>query len=186
MKSKFKKVLGIILILICLILFLSDVYTSKKIKRRETKKLENYYLEYNGIGNKEYNSLETSYIGILSIPKLKLERGLVSPSSSLNNVEYNIEIVDGSIMPEQENSRIILASHSGNSRVSYFKDLYKLELNDTVILDYLGKIYEYRVEDISLIEKTGTVNIENKSNILVLITCKRSTNMQIVVTCVLD
>lgn len=34
---------------------------------------------------------KVNYIAILKIPKIKLDRGLVEPSSYLNNVKYNLQ-----------------------------------------------------------------------------------------------
>jgi sortase (surface protein transpeptidase) len=64
-----------------------------------------------------------NYIAILKIPKINLERGLVDPNSYLNDVKYNVEILDESSMPDEIGGNVILASHSGTARISYFKNL---------------------------------------------------------------
>jgi LPXTG-site transpeptidase (sortase) family protein len=88
-------------------------------------------------------------------------------------------------MPDIENGNLILAGHSGNARVSYFKNLNKLKLDDTAIIIYNNKEYNYKVVDIYEIDKTGDAEIirdENK-NTLTLITCKHNTKKQIVIIC---
>lgn len=130
---------------------------------------------------KEKNYIE--YIASLEIPKINLKRGLVSPNSYLNNIQYNVEILDSSDNPLKENGNVILAAHSGNSRVSFFRNLDKLELNDEIILRYQGDKYIYQVKKIYDIEKTGKAKIIRNQNVktLTLITCRSNTNNQIVI-----
>ena len=56
------------------------------------------------------------YIAVLKIPKINLERGLVDRNSYSNNVNYNIQILSNSSMPDEKNGNVILAAHSGNGR----------------------------------------------------------------------
>ena len=132
---------------------------------------------------KEQTKIE--YIAVLKIPKINLERGLVNPSSYLNNVNYNVQIINGSDMPDVNNGNLILAGHSGNARISYFRNLNKLDLNDTATIIYKNKTYNYKVVDKYEIEKTGEAEIirDKNKNILTLITCKHNTNKQIVIIC---
>ena len=90
---------------------------------------------------KEHKKIE--YIAVLKIPKINLERGLVDPNSYLNNVDYNIQILKNSAMPDQRFGNVMLAAHSGNARISYFRNLDKLDINDNVSISYKGKIYSY-------------------------------------------
>ena len=119
----------------------------------------------------------------MKIPKISLERGLVDPDSYLNNVNYNVEILDDSDMPNVKSGNVILAAHSGNSRISYFKNLDKLDIGDEISIDYQNKFYTYKVTDKYLIEKTGYAEIiRNKNkNTLTLITCKHNTNNQVII-----
>ena len=89
---------------------------------------------------KSTNSLD--YIAVLKIPSIGLEKGLVAKDSYYNNVNRNIKILDESDMPEQENGNVILAAHSGNGRTAFFKNLDKLQIDDTVSIFYNG--YEYK------------------------------------------
>ena len=65
---------------------------------------------------------QINYIAVLKIPKIKLVRGLVDRNSYLNNIKYNVEILKDSSMPDIVNGNVILAAHSGNARISYFKN----------------------------------------------------------------
>ena len=127
----------------------------------------------------------TNYIAVIKIPKIGLEKGLCEKGSYCNNVNRNIQILKESTYPDIANGNFILAGHSGTGRVSYFRNLYKLEQDDEVSIFYQGKEYKYKVVNIYDVEKTGTVNIvrNKEKTTLTLITCRHNTNKQIVVIC---
>lgn len=123
-----------------------------------------------------------NYMAVLEIPKINLKRGLVDKNSSSNNVNRNIYILKETTLPnEQINSHIILAAHSGNSNVSFFRNLKKLDMKDKVYFYYKGVKYIYEVSNKYEIEKTGTAKLKltNTSDIT-LITCISGTNKQVV------
>ena len=127
--------------------------------------------------NKINNNFEP-YIAILKIPKINLERGFYDKNSKLNNVDYNILFHKESDYPDEENSNIILASHSGTSSISYFKNLYQLEKGDLAYITYKNNTYTYKVMSIYYEEKDGNLAIyryKNK-NTLTLITCTKDDN----------
>ncbi len=128
------------------------------------------------------------YIAVLEIPKIKLKRGIVDKNSSYNNVNRNIYNLKETTMPDEEdNSHIMLASHSGNSYISYFKNLNKLNLNDEVYFFYKNNKYVYKVIKKYEVEKTGTVKLSKKnSSDITLITCVSGTNNQIVLVANLE
>lgn len=125
---------------------------------------------------------EENYIGILEIPKINLKKGLVDKNSPSNNVNKNIYTLKETTLPDERiNSHIILASHSGNSYISYFKNLKKLDMKDQVYFYYKNVKYIYEISNKYEIDKTGTteLKITNKSDIT-LITCISGTNKQVV------
>lgn len=132
---------------------------------------------------KSTNSLD--YIAVLKIPSIGLEKGLVAKDSYYNNVNRNIKILDESDMPDQENGNVILAAHSGNGRAAFFKNLDKLQIDDTVSIFYNGYEYKYRMINTYDVEKTGSVEITRNAqkSTLTLITCRHNTNKQIVIIC---
>ena len=170
-----------------------DYYSNRMIDNQENKAIEEFYQveEQEEIieepkqeeVKEEKKEEKINYIAILKIPKIKLVRGLVDRNSYLNNVKYNVEILKDSANPEEQNGNVILAAHSGNARISYFRNLDKLVLGDDISLEYKSKTYKYKIVDIYLIEKTGKAEIvRNKNkNTLTLITCKHNTNKQIVI-----
>ena len=134
---------------------------------------------------KETTTPAINYIAVIKIPKIGLEKGLASKGSYWNNVNRNIEILSESDMPDKENGNVILAGHSGNSGVSYFRKLNKLQNDDTVSIVYNGKEYKYKMVNSYEIEKNGYAHIVRNAekSTLTLITCKHNTNKQIVVIC---
>lgn len=134
---------------------------------------------------KETTTPTINYIAVIKIPKIGLEKGLASKGSYWNNVNRNIEILSESDMPDVENGNVILAGHSGNSGVSYFRKINKLQNDDNVSIVYNGKEYKYKMVNSYEIEKNGYAHIVRNAekSTLTLITCKHNTNKQIVVIC---
>ena len=119
---------------------------------------------------------------MLEIPKVNLKKEVYPNDPIKNNVDKNIQVIEGSSMPDKTNGNLILASHSGNSNIAYFKHLDKLTFNDEVYIYYKDKKYKYVIGDIYDVEKSGYVEIKrNQSkNSITLITCKKNTNKQTV------
>ena len=117
-----------------------------------------------------------NYIGVLEIPKINIKRGFLNIKDKGNNVNKNLQVVKGSDMPNVKNGNLIIAAHSGNSYISYFKNLHKLS-NDDVAYVYFNNIkYTYKVAGKYDAEKNGKVTIhrDNKKNTLTLITCSQT------------
>lgn len=79
------------------------------------------------------------YIGVLEIPKINIKRGFLNIKDKGNNVNKNLQVIKGSDMPNVKNGNLIIAAHSGNSYISYFKNLYKLS-NDDIAYVYFNNI----------------------------------------------
>lgn len=126
--------------------------------------------------NKE-EIIET-YTGILEIPKIYFSKGFYKKESSLNNVKFNIKIIPQSDYPDEDKGNVIIIGHSGNYNNSYFKELYKLELNDTAMIKYNNKIYTYKIVNIYTEAKDGTVTVyrDESKSCLTLITCTKDDN----------
>jgi len=117
-----------------------------------------------------------NYIGVLEIPKINIKRGFLNIKDKGNNVNKNLQVIKGSDMPNVKNGNLIIAAHSGNSYISYFKNLHKLS-NDDVAYVYFNNIkYTYKVAGKYDAEKNGNVTIhrDNKKNTLTLITCSQT------------
>ena len=124
--------------------------------------------------------------GSIIIDKLNINRPLYDIDNKKNNIEENITILKESIMPDKDNSILFIAAHSGNSNISFFNELNKLETNDEVIIKYLNKKYIYIVKDIWEEKKNGYINVnkENKKQ-LILTTCSpNKDNYQLIINCI--
>jgi len=130
--------------------------------------------ESNEESKEEIVNYET-YTGILNIPKIGFSRGFYKKESSLNNVSFNIKIINESAYPDEDKGNVIIIGHSGNYSNSYFANLYQLELNDLATITYEGKKYTYKVTNIYTDTKNGTITIlrDITKNTLTLITCTK-------------
>lgn len=149
----------------------------------ENYEINTYLNNYNEeVSYKNNNKTKEEYLGILEIKKIKLRKGFYKFNSNLNDVDKNIMIVSSSNMPDVNKGNLILASHSGNSSVSYFRYLDKLDMEDIASIYYLGKKYDYKLINYYDVDKNGSVQIikNNDINTLTLITCKKNTDKQTV------
>ena len=140
------------------------------------------YLEEDNIAT-DKNKINTSnrnYLGYLEISKISLKAGFVSENSYYNNVNRGIQTITGSKYPDVSKTNLILAAHSGNCSICYFKTLYKLELNDTASIDYKGNNYSYKLVNTYNVPKTGQVEVKRDFNktTLTLITCTKNSKTE--------
>ena len=125
-------------------------------------------------------------IGTITIKKIGLSENLYKIDSPQNSVEKHVEILKESITPEKDNSLMVLAAHSGEGKIAYFEELDKLQINDSIILNYNNIDYNYIVKDIWEEKKTGYINFnrEDKKKI-VLTTCSpKRKEYQLVINCI--
>ena len=168
--KKILRIIGIFLIVLSFILPLSINKHENEVIVARRKEVNNYINKIN------YSDNRFHYVAILEIPQIDLKLGLVDKNSNDNNVNKNIQILDGSEFPNKINTNLILASHSGTSKVSFFNDLNKLSIGDTIYIYYNDYKYIYKLDNIYEIKKTGAVDIiRNKDkNTITLITCKNN------------
>lgn len=151
----------------------------KKNKKKSSNKVTANTEEVNNSNNEEKKVVSYNYIGYLEIPKIRLKRGFVELGSKYNNINYNIAISDASNMPDQENGNFILYAHSGSAYISFFANLYKLEVGDYAYVHYGGNKYAYQLIKIENVEKTGYVTINRpttNTKELTLITCTKDSD----------
>ncbi|MGN1342853.1 MAG: sortase [Bacilli bacterium] len=123
--------------------------------------------------NNDYTYEE--YLGIIDIPKIDLYKGFYNKNSNLNNVKFNLYVLPESNYPDTDKGNLIIAGHSGNYNNSYFANLYKLVIGDTITIHYNNTDYVYKITNIYNEEKTGKVRIFRNKNktTLTLITCTK-------------
>ena len=104
----------------------------------------------------------------LYIPRIKLEKDVYTIDSSENNVDYNIEILDGSVI---DKNLFFLAAHSGNGNASYFNKLIDLEVGDIIFIEKNNIKKYFVIKDKFYITKNGYFEYFSFENRLYLITC---------------
>lgn len=195
-KKGYLFIFGILLIFISIGILVNKYYQRNEIQNIEENNLEEFYEIQEEIIQEEIIEEDTSeeqvkvvekiekepYLAVLKIDKIKLEKGIYNISSKNNNVNKNIQLLKESDMPDKENGNVIIAGHSGNSYMAYFKNLVKLNNGDEAKIFYNGKTYIYNLIKSYEVDKTGKVPlVKNKDRqTLTLITCKHNTNKQIV------
>ncbi|NMA50345.1 MAG: sortase [Mollicutes bacterium] len=161
----FKKILVVITIIIIILIVVLSQY-----KRQIENKSIDYFFNK---GNYKTNIIK--YLMVLDIPKINLKKGVCNFFEDCNNVNKNIEIHIKSDLPNEENGSIIIMGHNGNSKISFFKTLDKLNINDIIYIHYENKTYEYILNEIYDINKNGKASFikDEGKNALFLITCKK-------------
>jgi sortase A len=133
------------------------------------------------------NKTNNKEIGTIIIPKINLEKPLYSINSKENTIEKNVTILKESIMPNQSNSILFIAAHSGTGKIAYFEELDQLTINDQIIIIYNKKKYLYIVKEIWEEKKNGYINVNKElQKQLVLTTCSPTKkNTQLIINCTL-
>lgn len=173
-KKKIKKIVLILIIIYLvynLIYLLNDIHEKKLIK------------EYFNTNAEEINNTnDNPYVGVLEIPQINLQKGFYDLNNKNNNVNKNIQLLKNSTMPNENGSLLVIASHSGNGKKAFFKNLYKLHINDAIKLYYKDMVYFYEVKKIDNVKKNGHIYLDKEyENTLVLTTCSYQKNKQLVV-----
>ena len=187
-----------IIFLLSLFLFVSiyigiNEYQIYKENKKENEIIDQFLEEQKITRNKEEKEEDKKeeetkydYIAVLEIPKINLRKGIVDINSKYNDINYNVEIINSSQMPDMPNSNIIIAAHSGNTNISFFRYLYKISKGDIAIIYYQNVKYTYEVNTIENEDKNGWVTIRksNNKNTLTLTTCNQEDKTkQIVIVC---
>ena len=117
------------------------------------------------------NVITESYVAIVEIPKIDLKKGLYDINSRYNTVSRNVAILSPSDYPDVVNGNFVLAAHSGNGYLSFFRNLYKL-----FYVYYNNYKYTYVINYIYNQQKTGTINVyrDHSKTTLMLITCTKN------------
>lgn len=103
----------------------------------------------------------------LIIPSISFSKTFDNNSTLKNN----LELEKSSVMPNEENSTVIILGHSGYNFNAYFNDLFDLKKGDFIYLKYLGKTYTYKVFEIEYINKNEFYKVQYNQNYLYLVTC---------------
>ena len=116
-----------------------------------------------------------SYVAVLEIPEISLKKGMYALGSRYNTVSRNVTILSPSDYPDVQGGNFVLAAHSGNGYLSFFRNLYKLNTGSFAYIYYNNVKYSYKITYIYKQPKTGTINVYRPYNktTLMLITCTK-------------
>ncbi len=161
-----------------------SILTTIKISIKKNLEIKNNYSLYS-LNSKKTNSPDDK-IGNLIINKINLNEPLFKITSANNSIEKHVTILKESVFPDQKNSILFLAAHSGTGKIAYFESLKNIDINDEIILTFKEKTYYYQVKNIWQEKKTGYINVnKDKKNQLILTTCSPTKeNFQLVINCI--
>ncbi len=173
-----KRKIILISILISGMLFFFSFEENHTIEKENEEKINEFFTQSEQTTTTTTN-VSNTYLGVLEVPTINLKQGFYNYNSKENNVDKNIELISKNCNPK-DNCLFILASHSGTSSISFFKNLDKLNRNDTAILYYEQEKYTYQLTEIIYQEKNGTISLRNQGmSELILTTCnKEDDNIQ--------
>ena len=119
-------------------------------------------------------------IGILNIPKINLEIGIIE-GVSYEDIKYVVGHFPGAPMPG-EKGNFSIAGH----RISYFgqafKDIDKLEKGDKVKVTYNGKEYTYEITDMYEVTPNETEALNpTKDATITIVTCTTDAKNRVIV-----
>ena len=192
-------ILGFLCLFGGIFLFTYKYYNRYYLNQKEKENIDNFFQqqieqvtepeitteEINSINDNSNDSVNNTvnYIAVIEIPKISLKKGLVDKESNDNNINKNIQILKESDFPDQEKGNFILVAHAGNSYISFFRNISKLEEGDLIYIYYNYHKYVYQVSHKYNIKKTGQALISRDKNkkTLTLITCQSGTDQQIVI-----
>ena len=172
-----KKPISIIIVILGISLIISYFMYDKSVKVINEIKV-NDYLGKPIVKNQDNDNI----VGVLHIPKINFKMGFYNYTSKNNNVNKNITVLNNTL-PDTKNGTMIIAAHSGNSYLGYFKNLDKLKINDSIEILYNNKKYIYLINNIYEEEKNGKISFNKNINeqILILTTCSKNKDKQLIV-----
>lgn len=165
--------IGYLLLITGTIIISNDYIKERKEIITEKNKIE--YTLQKQIGYLAKENIDT-YNMILSIPQIKLKKGIYEKVDTRNDIEKNIQIHKKSAYPNQENSNVILMAHSGTGKKAFFKDLNKLNKDSLIELYFDKAKYIYKIDNYYIINKSGiaTIKRDNTRKTITLITCDQN------------
>lgn len=171
-----------LLIIISILLFIVGVtigifhnINNNYIKEVDNESIDFFFSKDENIKkDKDLKTKIINYVAVLEIPKINLKQGIPYPNSKDNTVDRNIQVIEPFEYPDIEAGNFILASHSGNSIISYFKNLDKLDVNDEVYVYYQKNKYIYKIADFYESDKYQvSIKRDHSKTTLTLTTCSK-------------
>lgn len=137
-------------------------------KQKKEIFLKNFVVAFPDSFDKQKRGKYFNYLLELDIPCISFKDYVYPIDSSLNTVDYHVEILKESKIEE---NLYYFAAHSGNGKYSYFNHLVDVKIGDVIILNFFDHKLYYIVSDIYLIDKMGYMISNEANDALYLITC---------------
>lgn len=181
--KKMMFVISVLFIISGLMLLNYNLFLNKTHEKLEEEALIKFFDDYNENKLEEVQEDKVeqvnntnNYVAVIEVPTISLKTGIVMSNSSYSTMNKNVSIFPNSDMPTKENGNFILFAHRGSSRVSYFKDIYKLKINEEIYIYYNNTKYTYKIinkYNVSMYDHTPLNKMQDKT-IITLITCKKN------------
>ena len=155
MLSKIIKALMIVMLLI----IIHQIYIDFKKNHSEKQMLTSNLNDLDDYLQKKDNHVK----GFLKIEDISLQAPIYKFDYYKNNVDYGLEII-------KKEQPIIIASHSGNSKIALFNSLIKLKENSNSIIEINRITSSYILKTKNIINKEEQVEFNSNCN-LYLVTC---------------
>ena len=146
------------------------------------KELKNDVLDDNSETEYNLHDFLDVYNAVIKIDNINLFQGVVKSDKTASTIDDNVSYLRISDLPSAENGNFILAAHSGNDEVSYFKNLKRLKSNDEIKIYYNDNIYIYVVNKNFITNKNDLSVFDriDKQTTITLITYDHNDNRIIV------
>ncbi len=190
--EKFKKIIGILLIVIGVSLIFSVGYkkyvTNKKndelIKAFNESlndpKTETDDEDYSEVDKEEIDIDEINAIAIMEIPSIDLMQGVVQGTQD-SVIKYYLGHFTESAMPG-ENGNFAVAGHRVSSYSEAFVNLYKVKPGDKINITTRDGVFTYKVNEIFIVEPEEVYVLEETEEpTITLVTCTVGGKQRVIV-----
>ncbi|GAB6169071.1 sortase [Clostridium carnis] len=186
MKEKFRRGIGLILIIVGLTLIVSVVYrkiqTSKKQEELKQVLQEVIKDESNEPLEEKQEESVNGYkpVGLVEIPSINLSQGLVEGVTD-DILQYYLGHFDTSVKPG-EKGNFAIAGHRISNYSEAFVNLYKVQSGDKVIIKTKGKEFTYEIDNNFIVDPEQIEVLDNtKEATITLITCTVGAKQRVIV-----
>ena len=189
--DKFRRIVGVILILVGVFIVGDVVYKKIETNKKQQQMIDLFEGQITGEkqegenASQEVVSLDDingySPIAIMEIPRIKLKQAIVTGIDD-NTSQYFLGHFPDSAMPG-EVGNFAVAGHRVSDYTDAFINLYKVKAGDEVIINTRDKKYTYEIDDNFIVDPSD-VEVLEKSDYekITLITCTVGAKQRVVVT----
>lgn len=184
MKEKFRRIVGLILIIVGLAIIGSIVYkkidTSKKQKELQNILEEVINEEPKQLTEKEKLINGYTPIALIEIPSINLSQGLVEGITD-DVLQYYLGHFENSAMPG-EKGNFAVAGHRVSDYSEAFVNLYKTEIGDQIIVKANKKEYIYEITDNFIVSPENVSVLDDTEDATItLVTCTVGAKERVIV-----